>query len=171
MFKNEYQSAAQKISVSDAWRAETLAKMQATAPAPKKNAVHFRKRAAVAIAAAITVLVVPAVYYGGFFVNGFAAHDESAAPFVAMPEAAMMAESAAPFAAAPAGQKTRSTVICLHGVVIEATQTDFVLQADDGTEYTFSFAQDNTALIGETVTVEYTEQQGAMIAETIIRDS
>ena len=171
MFETEYQNAVEKVSVSDAWRAETLLKMQAAALEPRKKAVPFRRRAALGVAAAVALLLVPAVYYAGFVTGDFAAQDKTAAPRAVMPEAAMMQEDAAPFAAAPAAENALGTAQSLHGVIMEITKDGFVLQADDGTMHSFVWAQDSTAFKGKTVTVEYMDEQGILQVQTVTPES
>ncbi|MEG2930691.1 MAG: hypothetical protein RR825_02795 [Ruthenibacterium sp.] len=89
MHKNDYKSAMQKLTPSEQWRADTLAKMQAAqAAAPTKQKVRAKqtmrarlstRRGALALAAAVVLIAVPSLYLvlGG---AGLHTSDKAAAP-------------------------------------------------------------------------------------------
>ena len=75
MSKKEYQSAMAKISADAAWKADTLAKMQAAAgmpaPAQTKHIAFPRKKwVGLAVAACLCLAAIPAAYYT-LFAGGF----------------------------------------------------------------------------------------------------
>ena len=66
MHSLDYASAIRKISVSEAWKADTLQKMNEAAllpPVAEKKAVPFVRKLLLPFAAAVAVLVVPLIYF------------------------------------------------------------------------------------------------------------
>lgn len=201
MFEQNYQSAMEKLSVNETWRAETLRQMQAAELEPqqgKKPPVRFTRRMALICAAIAIVLLVPlrfvqddfsmdmALFSGGANSTTAQVTDEgkstASAAAGAAPYAAMPSEAAAPEAAIEGQEQEdrakNSSPNSDQGVLVQRSDDGFFIVAQGVstyyaiTEYTVFEHADAIELEGCSVIVTYSlAEDGTRQAMNITIDS